>query len=99
LLYSLTLFQICNGDIDGPTVLSELDDCFEKVFGEKQDSSHASSDVLVEVLLAFASKPSALLRKVSQQVFTAFASDIKASGLRLLFNVGLSTSFVSLALS
>ena len=87
LLYSLTLFQICNGDPDGPTVLSELDECFEKIFGEKEDSDNASSEYLVEILMAFASKRSALLRKVSQQVFAAFANDVKAGGLQLLFDV------------
>ena len=90
LLYSLVIFQVYDGFEDGLAVLSEIDDCFDKTFGKHHKNVKASSEILVEVLLSLVSKPSLLLRKLSQQVFTAFAGDVSAGGLWLLLDVSLS---------
>ncbi|KAI9824886.1 MAG: DNA-directed DNA polymerase [Thelocarpon impressellum] len=88
LLYSLVVFQIYDGFEDGLSVLSEIDHCFEKYFAEKNGATpDASSEVLVEVLLSLVSRTSALLRKLSHQVFTAFAREISKEGLQLLLDV------------
>lgn len=92
LVYSLTVLQVYNGDADAASMLDELELCHNKFFGdegksEAQDASDAS-DILVEILLSFASRPSRLFRRVSEQVFGAFADQATADGLDSLILVG-----------
>ncbi|GMG17335.1 unnamed protein product [Aspergillus oryzae] len=84
LLYSMTILQVYNGDADAVSMLDELDFCFSKIFGDKKskkDETADASDALVEILLSFASKPSQLFRRMSEQVFGAFADKISENGL------------------
>lgn len=71
-------------------MLDELAFCYSKFWGDKkskkQDKSDAS-DALVEILLSFASKPSKLFRRMSEQVFGVFANQITADGLQSLISV------------
>ena len=85
-LYSLTILQIYNGDADAVLVLDELKTCYDSLVKHSTDSDEAS-ELLVEVLLSFASKPSALFRKLAEQVFTTFASEINAAGLQAMVKV------------
>ncbi len=89
LLYSLVIFQLLNGEPDAISIINELKLCYDKLIRGKdtEDSDADASEVLVELLLSFISKPSALLRKVTQHVFGAFMTDITAGGLKLMTDV------------
>ncbi|KAH0564905.1 hypothetical protein GP486_001704 [Trichoglossum hirsutum] len=89
LLYSLVILLLYNGDSDTLSILDELRICYDKVIRHrKTDENNVDPmGVLIEVLLSFISKPSVLLRKLAQQVFCAFAGDVNADSLQLLFNV------------
>ncbi|KAL7269860.1 DNA-directed DNA polymerase [Rhizina undulata] len=90
LLFSLVILQVYSGESDALGVLDELQLCYDRVVRNKsapEDVDIDANDVLVEILLSFLSKPSALLRKLAQQVFTTFAGKITENGLELLFNV------------
>ncbi|KAL3460236.1 DNA polymerase phi-domain-containing protein [Aspergillus heterothallicus] len=96
LLYSMTVLQVYNGDADAVSMLDELDFCYNKIFGgdkkskkgEKgEEETSEASDALVEILLSFASKPSQLFRRMSEQVFTAFAPNVTATGLESLISI------------
>lgn len=71
-------------------MLDELAFCYSKFWGDKiskkEDRSDASN-ALVEILLSFASKPSKLFRRMSEQVFGVFADQITADGLQSLISV------------
>ncbi|KAL4877544.1 DNA polymerase phi-domain-containing protein, partial [Aspergillus karnatakaensis] len=90
LLYSMTILQVYNGDADAVSMLDELDFCYNKIFSDKKskkEETSEASDALVEILLSFASKPSQLFRRMSEQVFTAFAPNITATGLESLISI------------
>lgn len=89
LIYSLAIFQLYNGESEAISVLDELKLCYDKLVRHKdtEDSDMEASEVLVQLLLSFLSKPSALLRKVSQHVFQAFIGDITSGGLKLITEV------------
>lgn len=92
LLYSMTLLQVYNGDADAVSMLDELEFCYTKFLGDKkskkknQETSDAS-DTLVEILLSFASKQSQLFRRISEQVFGAFADKVTATGLESMISI------------
>lgn len=86
----MTILQVYNGDADAVSMLDELDFCFSKIFGDKKskkDETADASDALVEILLSFASKPSQLFRRMSEQVFGAFADKISENGLDSLVSI------------
>jgi len=89
LLYSLVIFQLYNGEPEAVSILDELKLCYDKLIRHKDtdDSDADASEVLVELLLSFISKPSALLRKVTQHVFGAFMSELTPGGLKLMTDV------------
>ncbi|KAL4955548.1 DNA polymerase phi-domain-containing protein [Aspergillus filifer] len=95
LLYSMTILQVYNGDADAASMLDELDFCYNKIFSdkkskkktEKAEETSEASDALVEILLSFASKPSQLFRRMSEQVFAAFAPSVTATGLESLISI------------
>lgn len=89
LLYALVIFQLYNGEADAVSVLDELKLCYDKLVRGKdtEDSDAEASEVLIEILLSFVSKPSLLLRKTAQHVFTAFSSQVTADGLKLMTDV------------
>lgn len=94
LLYSMTLLQVYNGDADAVSMLDELEFCYTKFLGDKkskkkgeEDETSDASDTLVEILLSFASKQSQLFRRISEQVFGAFADKVTATGLESLTSI------------
>lgn len=89
LLYSLVIFQLYNGESEALSILDELRLCYDKLVRHKdtENSDVEASEVLVELLLSFISKPSALLRKVAQHVFSAFMSDMTRGGLKLMTDI------------
>lgn len=96
LLYSLTLMQVYNGDADAVSMLDELEFCTTKFLGDKEtkkEDAGDASDALVEILLSFASKQSQLFRRMSEQVFGAFATQITENGLESLISVSIPSRF------
>lgn len=88
LLYALVIFQLINGEADAAAVLDELKLCYDKLIrGKEEEEGQDVSIVLVEILLSLLSKPSLLLRKVAQHVFTAFSGEITAEGLSMMTDV------------
>lgn len=91
LLYSLVILQVHAGETDALGVLEELQICYDKVFKSKPPSPDEedvdASEVLVEILLSFLSKPSVLLRKLAAQVFSSFVDRITDKGLGVMFGV------------
>ncbi|KAF3899746.1 DNA-directed DNA polymerase [Trichophyton interdigitale] len=90
LLYSLTILQVYNGDADAVSMLDELKMCYDKFLSHKKsndEESEQASEALVEILLSFASKPSHLFRKMSEQVFGAFADKLTPTGLQSLLAI------------
>jgi DNA polymerase phi len=89
LLYSLVIFQLYNGESEAVSILDELKLCYDKLIRHKEseDSDVDASEVLVELLLSFVSKPSALLRKVTQHVFSSFMGEMTSGGLKLMTDV------------
>ncbi|KAK2624058.1 hypothetical protein QTJ16_006692 [Diplocarpon rosae] len=89
LLYSLVVFQLYNGEPDAVSILDELKLCYDKLIRHKNSEGDRvdASEVLVELLLSFISKPSHLLQKVTQHVFGAFMEDITTGGLKLMTDV------------
>ncbi|TVY15974.1 DNA polymerase V [Lachnellula arida] len=89
LLYSLVVFQLYNGEPEAISTIDELKLFYDRLIRHKDsgDSEVEASEVMVELLLSFISKPSALLRKVTQHVFTAFMTDITIEGLKLITDV------------
>lgn len=101
LLYSLTILQVYSGDADAVSMLDELEFCYSRLLGDKGDESNSkkedkteASDALIEILLSFASKPSQLFRRMSEQVFGAFADQVTADGLDSLVSVCHNASFL-----
>lgn len=90
LLFSLVILQVLDGDGDSLGVLDELEYCYEKVMKSKSkgdDGEQDPGDLIVEILLSFLSKQSALLRKLALQVFKSFAPEFTPSNLQILFDV------------
>jgi DNA polymerase phi len=85
LLYHLALLQVYSGEPEAVTIVEDLNEYHDKLAHE--DESFMGSDVLVEVLLSFASKPSKFLRKISLQAFGSFAAQISQEGLQSLIRV------------
>ncbi|RYP70952.1 hypothetical protein DL769_004785 [Monosporascus sp. CRB-8-3] len=80
LLYAITLLQLYDGVPDAISILHDLQSCSEKV----QNSEAGTSELLVEILLSLASRPSIMMRQASQQVFEAFTSQMSSDALQLL---------------
>ena len=86
-LYSLTIFQIYNGDTDAIVLLDELKACYDSLVKHSSAENDEASELLVEILLSFISKPSLLFRKMVEQVFTTFSSEITGVGLQAMMKV------------
>lgn len=82
LLYSLIILQVYNGDADAVGMLDELHSCYDLLIKGQGKDSLQGSEVLVEILLGFSAKPSQLFRRLTQQVFSAFASEVNSNGLQ-----------------
>ena len=82
LMYSLVMLQLYNGDSDALSILADLGALCDRMAENGEDL-----ELLVDLLLSLLSKPSALSRKLAQQVFAVFSSDLTAASLQLLFDV------------
>ena len=83
----MTILQVYNGDTDAVSIIYELDTCHQSI-SEKQNSAGSESfDLLLEVLLSFLAKPSALFRKLAGQLFAIFTADVTSDGLQSLIEI------------
>ncbi|KAA8907472.1 DNA polymerase phi-domain-containing protein [Sphaerosporella brunnea] len=99
LLYSLIILQVYNGESDALSVLEDLQSIQEKILKSEKKSKKSKaadedegmgmdpSEVLVDILLSFLSKPSMLLKRLAQTVFTSFCGSITRAGLERCFEV------------
>lgn len=86
LLLSLAMLQVFGEDPDAVSILEELEDS-SAVIATAKAGSEAKIDAIVEVLLSFVSRPSALFRKVVEQVFGAITSLLTYSCIQSLIEV------------
>ncbi|KAH8737182.1 DNA polymerase phi-domain-containing protein [Ilyonectria robusta] len=85
MLHAVSIFQLYNQDPDAMEVLNDLAQYSDRLKkGKSAESEPGTSELLVEILLSMVSRPSSLMRQVSQQVFDAFTPQISAEGLELL---------------
>ncbi|KAL8908419.1 MAG: hypothetical protein Q9207_000838 [Kuettlingeria erythrocarpa] len=87
LLYSLTILQVYNGDADAVGMIDELTTCYDTLIRHRRTGDQRGSEGLVEILLGLAAKPSKLFRRLVQQVFTTFTSDINHNCLQSMLEV------------
>ncbi|KAF2625190.1 hypothetical protein BU25DRAFT_412994 [Macroventuria anomochaeta] len=85
LLYSLTLLQVYSNDGDAIMLLDDLD-ASRKAMAKNQDSGEGS-DAFVEIILSFLGNPRTLFRKIGEEVFSIFASEIGSEGLQSLAEI------------
>ena len=85
LLYHLALLQVYSGEAEAVTIVEDLNAYHDEM--AEEDDAFMDAEVLVELLLTFASKPSKFLRKVSLQAFASFAAQITQEGLHSLIRV------------
>ncbi|KAK4574178.1 DNA-directed DNA polymerase [Recurvomyces mirabilis] len=82
ILFGLSMLQVYNEESDSVEALHDLQASCE-VWQEGEEASTG----LIELLLSFLAKPSRLLRKLSEQVFTVFAKDMTAESLQSLVDI------------
>lgn len=82
LLFALSTLQVFNEDTDAVGVLQDLIMCYQSL-----DQSTDATTMLVELLLSFVSKQSALFRKLAEQVFTAVAAEMTEDSLQSLLDI------------
>ncbi|KAF2478113.1 uncharacterized protein BDR25DRAFT_207690 [Lindgomyces ingoldianus] len=87
LLYSLALLQVYDGDGDAVLMLNDLDVSRKSLLKAKTQSTEQGHDSFVEILLTFLGNPRALFRKIAEQVFTIFVSEITLEGLQSLTDI------------
>ncbi|EXJ61462.1 uncharacterized protein A1O5_11778 [Cladophialophora psammophila CBS 110553] len=92
LLYALLLFQIYSGETEAVEILQEvLDNWGRRKDNQKgrvtANSGQESADAIMEILLSFASRPSKLMRRITVQIFDAFAPNISATGLEAMCRI------------
>jgi DNA polymerase phi len=85
LLYSLTLLQVYNGDGDAIMMLDDLD-ASRKAMAKSKDSAEGS-DTFIEIILSFLGNPRTLFRKIGEEAFSIFASEIGSEGLQSLAEI------------
>lgn len=88
LLYCLLLFQIYSGEAEAITILQEVleyDDAGRNELPSIVGMN--SADAIMEILLSFASRPSKLLRRITVQIFEAFAPRLSDDGLEALCRI------------
>lgn len=82
LLFAVSVLQVYNDEADAVAALEDLHTCV-KDWGKNEDSA----SVLIELLLSFVSRQSALFRKLAEQAFTAFSASLNADGLQSMLDI------------
>ncbi|KIX95770.1 uncharacterized protein Z520_08478 [Fonsecaea multimorphosa CBS 102226] len=92
LLYSLLLFQIYSGETEAVQILQEvLENWSRRTDNQKSnastDNGQVSADAIMEILLSFVSRPSKFMRRITIDIFDAFAPNITATGLEAMCRI------------
>lgn len=82
LLFALSTLQVYNGERESIDVLNDLCSSYQ----DRGEGSSASA-MIIEILLSFLSKPSALFRRLAEQVFSAFAPQLTAESMQSLLDI------------
>ena len=82
LLFSLSILQAYNEE---PEAVELLDDLGASYSAWQEGSD--STTMVVEILLSFISKPSALFRKLAEQVFSTFSAELTADSMQSLLDI------------
>lgn len=82
LLLSLGMLQVYKQEPDSVGVLEDVNSCYHS-----PKETGDASEMLVELLLSFVSKHSALFRKLAEQVFAAFAPEVTEDGLQSMVDI------------
>ena len=85
LLYALSILQVYAGDADSVELLTDLEQSYQSMASGA--SSSEEIQLLIDTLLAFLSKDSAVVRKLVENVFGKFAEKLDRNSLTLLMNV------------
>ncbi|KAF1808998.1 hypothetical protein P152DRAFT_442532 [Eremomyces bilateralis CBS 781.70] len=85
LLQSFTVLQIYNGEPEAVSVAEDLIECSKDLTGD--DSEGNAIGAILEILISFASKRSTLMRKIAEQVFSAFTSRMDRTTLGYLTDI------------
>ncbi|KAF1942493.1 hypothetical protein EJ02DRAFT_433922 [Clathrospora elynae] len=87
LLYSLTLLQVYNGEGDAIMMLDDLDASRKALSKKQKDSTSEGQNAFVEIVLSFVGNTRTLFRRIGEEAFSIFASEISADGLRSLTDI------------
>ncbi|KAF1848401.1 uncharacterized protein K460DRAFT_334436 [Cucurbitaria berberidis CBS 394.84] len=87
LLYSLTLLQVYNGEGDAVMMLDDLDASRKAMLKKQEDSTAEGQDIFVEIILSFLGNPRTLFRRIGEEAFAIFASEISSEGLQSLTDI------------
>ena len=82
LLLALSVLQVYNNEPEAVSILEDVINCYHT-----QGETNDSKTMLIEVLLSFISKPSALFRKLAEQVFSVLASELTPESLQSLIDI------------
>jgi DNA polymerase phi len=90
------ILQQLNDPEESDDVLNELQSCYQKVFETKKPTKKSKAkeeeepepvEVLIDILVSFLSKSSALLRGLAEQVFEIFSDKLTKKALNLMLEV------------
>ncbi|KAI8938931.1 hypothetical protein NX059_004786 [Plenodomus lindquistii] len=87
LLYALTLLQVYNGEADAVLMLDDLDSSRKAMSKNKADSSSEGQDAFVEIVLSFLGNPRTLFRRIGEEAFAIFASEMSVDGIQSLTDI------------
>jgi DNA polymerase phi len=87
LLYCLTLIQVYDGNGDAILMLDDLDSSRKAMLKSKHSATAEGQDAFVEIILSFLGNPRTLFRKIAEETFTIFVSDITPDGLSSLTDI------------
>ncbi|KAF2853792.1 hypothetical protein T440DRAFT_487096 [Plenodomus tracheiphilus IPT5] len=87
LLYALTLLQVYNGEADAVMMLDDLDASRKAMSKKQAHSAGEGQDAFVEIVLSFLGNPRTLFRRIGEEAFAIFASEISADGLQSLTDI------------
>ncbi|KAK5124390.1 hypothetical protein LTR85_001607 [Meristemomyces frigidus] len=82
MLFDLSMLQVYDEESDSVEALQDLSATFQA-----RQAGGESATMLVELLLSFVSKPSALFRKLAEQVFSSFAAELTSESLQSLVDI------------
>ena len=90
LLFTMTLLQVYNADPDAFTMVDELEDCYKAlVKRNKSENQGEGSEILIEIILSYVSKPSLMFKRVAEQVFSVCTPLLTENGLKCMIKVSL----------